>query len=423
MICGATEKNAVLNIGTTGIYKHKGLICTHLQDAFYNVRGSQHVYKNDGLHNADDMRLSDFVNTLNKGFDELGKNPDFSELSTFEFGVNIVPPVKSNHFISCIHLHKSKKGDKKEKSITFNYDQYAIKIYNKSAETEPEPYHSANILRIEIKSKEKGYLKNEMPYRKMSDLLDVELWKHFEELIVKAIEDCLIMDFTESEINRLSDKDRIKYGDYVNGEWWVKLHNSTKGYRTKYQRAETDCASFINQFSKSTLKNDVVKLIRIKCEELRDVEYANAIVKKWRTNTIYQKSPNTENVTNSATFKITENATFVTNSATFEKDKKKENVTNSDVDKGGICNTSNLSETPTFKLCKSCGEIILNPIKTQIFCGEAKVGEKAAHKCRNRDSNERNNTKRAINKILSKPLLFDTLEFIAPNKLRFMGEV
>lgn len=416
MIDGFTLRNAVLTIGTTGILKHNGLIFTQKVDEVhkvydnYQVRGSFHKNKNKGQHNADDYFFSDFKNTLNQWHEETGLNPEITVLNKVEFGVNIKLPFNANKALQCIILHKTNTVDwmvdksKKHNYKCVMYDNYSNKFYNKSEITDIEPYQSENILRIEVSIDKMKHLTEVMTYTKLSDLLDVELWKRFEIILIETIQDCLIIDFTDNEVSQLTDQERNKYLKYINTDFWHKLsyypkEKRIKGKRTNEKRKQEaaykierdECDRFIIQHSKSTLKTNIINMVRVKCEELRDVSRANEIKNNW------YKLP------------------------TFENEETKEFGTNYPVDKRVIC--TKVDEN--VKLCQSCGKIIQDPKWNQKFCSESKFG-KDGKRCRNIDSNPRNNprnnTIRTYNSILLKGnLLFDMTEYIAPDKLRHLG--
>jgi len=291
MIDGITLKHAKLNIGTTGVFKLDGLIITHKYEEFYRVRGSVHKNKNKGLHNADDCFLSDLKNTLNQWYEEMGLNPETTPLNGFEFGVNIKLPMNPNEALKCIILHKTNTGswkDEKRNYKVFGYDNYSNKFYNKSELTETEPYHSENILRIEVNIDKMKHIADVMTYQKLSDLLDSELWERFEKILIETIQDCLIIDFKDNEISLLSKDEFIQYLKYINPDYWYKLYEIPKGkrsYETRKKRAaykveRDECDKFINHHSKSTLKIDIINMVRVKCQELRDVSTANKIEEK-----------------------------------------------------------------------------------------------------------------------------------------------
>lgn len=343
-----------------------------------------HKFANDGLHNADDYAFSDFKNTLNQLFDEIGLNPAITTVNGFEFGVNIKLQTNPNNALNRLILHKSNQGNKSKDFIEFEYINHSIKFYNKSGLTKINTFKDDNILRVEVKVKKMNYIKQKgVCYTRLSDFSDITVWELLEKILIETIQECLFIDFTTNEINKLSNKNRIKYLEYSNPLYWERLFTDTRLNRNKYSRERAKCEMFINQYSKSTLRTDIINLISSKCKELRDIGKANGIVKKW------------DKITVSKTIKELK-----------EWDK--------------ITIKINSNSVPTLikhdTLCKGCGRIILNPRKGQLYCSAKVVGYKEAHKCRNSNSNIRNNTKRSIKRVLSIPLMFDLSETIAPNK-------
>jgi predicted RNA-binding Zn-ribbon protein involved in translation (DUF1610 family) len=68
------------------------------------------------------------------------------------------------------------------------------------------------------------------------------------------------------------------------------------------------------------------------------------------------------------------------------------------------------SDTPR-RYCISCNKEITHQRDTSKFCSPKYVGVVEAHKCRNIDSNKRNNLKNKIHRIMSKGVLFDIEPF------------
>ena len=419
-IDGITLNNVVLNIGNRDVFKdYPGLIITHKHEEFYRLRGSVHKYENDGKHNANDYFFSDFKNTLNRLFEEIGLNPEITPLNGFEFGVNLKLAFNPNKFLKSIILYKSNSGswsDEKRIYKKFEYKNYTVKFYYKSEITDEEPYQSENILRIEVSVHKMKHLKDVMTYTKLADLLDAELWERFETILIETIQDCLIMDFSEDEINQLTDKERIKYGDYINTDYWHQLYLETRNNRNKYKREREDCDKFISQHSKSTLKTDITNKVRVKCKELRDVSRANEIEKKWYklpTSPITHESekryklPTSQNIKKSPSrYKL----------PTFDNEQKTDDWYKLPCKIREEFVPAEITGAANVKRCKSCGKVITNPSKYQMYCSANDVGYNEAHKCRNKISNPRNNTIRAYNKIISVPILFDIIDYIAPDK-------
>jgi len=69
-------------------------------------------------------------------------------------------------------------------------------------------------------------------------------------------------------------------------------------------------------------------------------------------------------------------------------------------------------KTAQKRYCLSCKKDITNQHKNSLFCSSKYVGEREAKKCRNNNSNPRNNRLRKIDKINSKGVLFDIAPFV-----------
>lgn len=398
------------------------------QHGGYSMNGSLHKHYNKGLHNADDYYLSHFKKTLNSLYDNFGLNPDITLVNGLEFGVNVKLPFSPNHLIQKIILYKSNSGSSKCYYKEFEYDNYSVKIYNKSELTDIEPYHSENILRIEIKVNKMIYLKKQGIYCKViSDLLDGSILKSLEKMLIGLIDDCLIIDFSENEINSLSYQYKILYFKYINPSYWVNLHVNRRAYSKERAR----CVKFIEKHSISSIKSEIKELIYDKCEELRDPHVANLIPTSWDKITgLYvqngdkitvsqnpYKLPTADEITvlqvlpkNSLGDKIT---VFQNETKSGKTDKFTIKI-NSDF----VAIESNENETT--KHCKSCGRVISNSKQGQRFCSPKEVGERQAHRCRNSDSNPRNKTKQLYNKINAHKTLFDIGEFIRPDRSSYL---
>ena len=71
-----------------------------------------------------------------------------------------------------------------------------------------------------------------------------------------------------------------------------------------------------------------------------------------------------------------------------------------------------MSEQPATHRCHTCGKPINTGNATAKFCSPKERGEAAAKRCRNADSNLRNNKRRALRKAVSEPVLFDQRPFV-----------
>lgn len=383
----------------------------------YGMNGSLHKSSNGGLHNANDYLMSSFKNTLNQLYDDIGLNADITAVNGFEFGVNVIMPINPNDALKRIILYKSNPGTFDKNYKEFKYKDYTVKIYNKSEFTKIEPYQSDNILRIEIKVTKMRFIRIQGIHCKvLSDLLDSAVWERLEQLLIEAIQNCLIIDFSCIEINKLADKDRIRYGDYINPAYWVNLNLNRKKYYQEHKR----CERFLIQHSDSTLKNDIINLIQLKCNELRDVSRVNKIGRKWNKITVYPSVNRTDvcdKITVCHPINQIKKGDKITVSSNINKTRKNDKITIKI--KGDIVPPKS-KEIIILKKCKGCGKIITNPIKGQLYCSANEVGYVQAHKCRNNASNPRNNLMSAIRRINSFPLIFDLYEGIPTDRLRLL---
>ena len=388
MIDGFKSWNAKTDLEIQS-FNYNGLRLKRNSHEGYSIDGSLHKFSNDGLHNANNFFLSDLKNTLNKLYDDMALNPDITMINGFEFAVNIKLPFNPNTALQRLILHKSNNGATKTNYKEFGYENYSFKIYNKSALTNIEPYRSGNILRIEVKVNKMRYIKKQGVHCKvLSDLLNVAVWEQLEKILIETINECLIIDLSEAERKRLSDKENIKYLEYINPLFWVNLHENRK----KYSRERERCNMFLILHSRSTLKTDIVNLISVKCEELRDETKTNEILKKWDKITVFESE---KNIPKWDEITIQMNSEYVPKEP-IEKD--------------------------SVKLCKGCGKIIQHPRANQSYCSAKVVGYEQAHRCRNSVSNKPNNQRTTFKRIVSIPLLFDLTEFIDSERLQFLVE-
>ena len=68
--------------------------------------------------------------------------------------------------------------------------------------------------------------------------------------------------------------------------------------------------------------------------------------------------------------------------------------------------------TTTARRCPTCGRVLTSSSSRAKFCTAGEVGQQAAKKCRNTDSNPRNNAVATLRKIESQGLLFDQRPFV-----------
>lgn len=390
MIDNVNSWNANIDLVFDKPTKIKGLHLSRNNKGGFSVRGSVHKYFNQGKHNADDYTMSDFSETLKMLYNEIGLNPEITPVNGFEFGVNIKLPLNPNTALNRLILHKINAGVMNGKCRVFDYQNYSVKIYNKSQLTDIEPYKSGDILRVEVSIDKMKHLRTKkgkgIYIQVLSDLLSVDIWERLEKILIETVEECLIMDFTENEICELSDKLQLKYYQYSNPKFWIELHSKS---RMNYNREQKRCNKFLNQYSASTLKKDIIRLIETKCNELRNISDDITTAQKCYKLPVFKIDEKQANCYKLPIKIIQEFVTPITPETVAPKDDK---------------------------FCATCGRKIDQPKTGQKYCSANEVGYKEAHKCRNVESNPRNNTKNSIRRIVRIGLLFDLSDIVAPSK-------
>lgn len=286
-----------------------------------------------------------------------------SELVNLEIGVNVLLPFPVFPFLQKNLI--SYKGntfnrynpDKNGICLGFvcMLSQYSVKIYDKGKQFNLQE----NVMRFELRFIKMQKL-NKKKIKTLSDLKDIEKVNALLGLLLAAWENVLLFD---SSINLNSpglkprEKELLQNG--CNPKYWEQL-KETDNRRFNYEREKF-----------KLLVASHGKNVHEKIKELIKSEWQNL----FKNCTILPTAQNPELY--EFTIKI--------------KGKNEQK-----------------------RFCLSCGRDISNQNKRSKFCSGKFVGESAAHKCRNKDSNPRNNFKKKIETINRRGVLFDVIPFIIP---------
>ena len=240
--------------------KYRGLIVDLYENSCW-VRGSVHKYKNDGKHNTDDFRLSDFIHTLNDMAVSLSFNPETTRFCNLEFGVNIELPYDAWIFIRSVVCTKGilvydKKG------ITIPFSEYRIKIYQKGT----------NLLRYEISLKTTSKIK-QIAGRNfcstLSDLTNPDIWRALGAELLKVYDSLLvIVDRNSIDTKNLSEKENTLLLDGYTPGYWKKKRNYTETRRRELNRFK----KLIQNHSTPTMREYVRVLIAEKIDSSIDIK-------------------------------------------------------------------------------------------------------------------------------------------------------
>lgn len=331
------------------------------------IKGSLHNYWNNGTNENDFFiyhlltAIIDFCNILNV-------NPYHLTIHNLEFGVNIRPQLNASKIIDNIISYKNKLPIKELKTnkyfIEFEMCEYYFKIYDKGLQSkEIWGKDIGNVLRIEIKSMTSGFIAD-ANIKTLSDLLNIEKLQVLGKKINKLFK-YLVFDDHTIKPDLLSKPDHKNYMLFCNPRTWHK----NKNIRTSTIVAKE------NRFRVIVNKYGTLQL---------DTTIPNLINEKW----------------NELLTPIDGTIAAINDFLQHCKD----------------CGFSYLEYTKkpnNIRTCLSCGSDISHQHPRTKFCSAKFVGEQQAHKCRNMNSNPRNNYKNGLKRIMAKgATLFDLTPFL-----------
>lgn len=293
--------------------------------------------------------------------------PNKAQISTIEIGVNIVIPFEVTPFLKDNVINykgkefKTYKADKNgfELGLFCDLSQYKVKLYDKGLQNNLP----INLLRFETR-----YLKMQIPKSKgvfyLSDLLDIQIVIKLKPLILEAWGNVLINDIenTKGLKKELGNNFELVLNG-KNPKYWVQCKRENRD-NYNYQRGKFK--NIVLKYGKN-YHSIVLNLLKNEWDNL----FINS------TNLPIGESAELHKLT----LKI-----------------KGKNV------------GSDLVPLPK-RGCLSCGRDISIQKSGSKFCSAKIVGDNEAHKCRNTNSNQRNNFKRKVNIIQGRGLLFDIMPF------------
>lgn len=227
------------------------------------IRGSVHKYANRGTHNADSFRMSDLCRVFTELREVYAINPDITRLYSVEFGVNIKLPYDPRRVLNAIRMYKGKTFTPMGKiGLIYESKMYNLKIYDKGRQCGVPGFD--NVLRIEVKATS-SYLKRKGIYATtLGDLLNADLWKQFETVLLEMIDDTMIAESVQSDT--LTEKEQALFAMF-NGDDWRALNRNVL-HKKKKQFAELAART-----GASSIAEEIKKLIATECEQLRDMEH------------------------------------------------------------------------------------------------------------------------------------------------------
>lgn len=225
------------------------------------LRGSVHKYANRGAHNADAFRMSDLCRVFNQMKQDYEIKPGSTPLFNVEFGVNLKLSYSPQQVIKAVRLYKGFQFvPMGNVGIEYKAHAFRIKIYDKGRQCKRHEFE--NVLRIEIKA-ERNYLKKRGVHVPMlGDLLNTDVWRHFETILLDAVENITFAEAVPSDGITKKESDLLKL---FAGDEWQTL-DKFKRYRERKKHKELTKRLV-------GMKEQLKSLIESECKRLRGIDY------------------------------------------------------------------------------------------------------------------------------------------------------
>lgn len=232
-----------------------------------------HYYFNDGLHNANDFKVIDCIQTILELKTLFKIDLDLLKIVNIEFGLNIVSPIDIKNLIAFLLYHErnefktdlglaySKKSFKANANGTMNTYKI-IKAYAKGLQF---PEHcNINTFRFEIKSKQSKYF-NQFGIYTANDLLKYDCYVKISNEIINEFDKVLLLD-CETDFSCLKASEQTKITKYLNTLTWFNI--SQDPYKNRFNKERAKYLSIVSKVE-NNLKNRIENLIFKKLELLK----------------------------------------------------------------------------------------------------------------------------------------------------------
>lgn len=236
------------NIKSTYIKVYKEILfCFFIKDGFFTkleILIKPHYYYNNNLHNANDFRAIDCINTLTEIKDIFNLPIQDLIILNIEFGLNAISPIDCKDLISYSIYHEKNEFINSSDSLRFSKISFKhkkdgksnkykqIKFYAKGVQF--PTYTDVNTFRFEVKSKERKYIKSLGIYT-YADLLKFEVYNTLAEVLRIEFKKVLILDYNNKGLN-LTNKELLKLNEYQNTFKWIKAINGSRNLFNNYKK-------------------------------------------------------------------------------------------------------------------------------------------------------------------------------------------
>jgi hypothetical protein len=358
---------------------YRGMTFTSFPSGRITLHGSWHKYHHNGT-NWQDFTLHEFRETVRDFCETFRLDPARMQLLQLEAGANVTPPRPTSETLRAFVCNgkgnafgpmRSIKG--KPLGLELYLTDYGLKVYDKGKQFGL----SEQRLRYERKFTSWCKFRDETRISVLSDLLHVEAWQTLAGLVTDSLDNLVIRE-PSVDTGKLSPAAQLFYADAGRPGYW-----SGKGPKERH-RARERMRRIVRECGTGDLHEDLRTRIDAKLRELIHPSQPEKI------GDVFHEIPEGCETEKRGRFPTSVNG-------------GKYPLTHTQTEKGERAATS---DEFTARKCRTCGRDISNQRPGSVFCSERLHG-RAAKRCRNADSNPRNNDLRKLQRIEGDPLLFD----------------
>lgn len=201
----------------------KGLVFTLIPGGrAMKVQGSLHKFSNGGEKNNDRFTFDEFLKVAEELKDYISPG---DRINVIEIGLNVRTPYPPGQFLNNLVSHKKRRFNRVTKQDQdrgeVEHFQYKIKIYNKGLQQ-----GGGNILRVEVRVNKMQWFRSSFPDGlTWADLQKPESWVTFGQLLIRTFSEVVYYDPTIKKAT-LSPEDLRIIEEGNNPIYWENLNGS-----------------------------------------------------------------------------------------------------------------------------------------------------------------------------------------------------
>jgi hypothetical protein len=241
------------------------------------LRGSIHKYFEGGT-NFKTFDINQFNTSINELGSLLGVDLLQCKVNALEYGYNLnTGAITPNEILNSILAYRGRRPEfTRYKSdglqIRFNKTQYAVKIYNKSAQFVTD---GNNILRTELKVTRMQFLTSQgVKITRVSDLSNMAIGGRLHLILKECINQTIFASITRPESFR-TKKEGVNFANWQNSSYWDGLNSR------RYNKVKEYYLHALKRNNLETHKTKIIDLIQDSYKiTTQGKSYANILSKK-----------------------------------------------------------------------------------------------------------------------------------------------